>query len=73
MNLCCCRGKAGKLQGNLAGCLAVLKGTPTTYNKDFQEVGGVSGTHVHCRAIYCTPNFMQYYHAPAHLRLTYCT
>lgn len=35
---CCCRGKAGKLQGNLAGCLAVLKGTPTTYNKDFQEV-----------------------------------
>jgi argininosuccinate lyase len=32
------RGKAGKLQGNLAGCMAVLKGTPTTYNKDFQEV-----------------------------------
>lgn len=29
-------GKAGKLQGNLAGVLAVLKGTPTTYNKDFQ-------------------------------------
>jgi argininosuccinate lyase len=32
------RGKAGKLQGNLSGCLAVLKGTPTTYNKDFQEI-----------------------------------
>jgi hypothetical protein len=32
-----CRGKAGKLQGNLAGVMAVLKGTPTTYNKDFQE------------------------------------
>ncbi|KAF6254982.1 argininosuccinate lyase [Scenedesmus sp. NREL 46B-D3] len=31
------RGKAGKLQGNLAGVMAVLKGTPTTYNKDFQE------------------------------------
>jgi hypothetical protein len=35
------RGKAGKLQGNLAGCLAVLKGTPTTYNKDLQEVGDI--------------------------------
>jgi argininosuccinate lyase len=36
---CCvsCRGKAGKLQGNLMGVMAVLKGTPTTYNKDFQE------------------------------------
>jgi hypothetical protein len=32
-----CRGKAGKLQGNLMGVMAVLKGTPTTYNKDFQE------------------------------------
>jgi argininosuccinate lyase len=31
------RGKAGKMQGNLAGVMAVLKGTPTTYNKDFQE------------------------------------
>eukprot|EP00878_Enallax_costatus_P011047 GHUV01011539.1.p1 GENE.GHUV01011539.1~~GHUV01011539.1.p1 ORF type:complete len:501 (+),score=129.31 GHUV01011539.1:1634-3136(+) len=31
------RGKGGKLQGNLAGVMAVLKGTPTTYNKDFQE------------------------------------
>lgn len=39
MLLCCasCRGKGGKLQGNLAGVMAVLKGTPTTYNKDFQE------------------------------------
>ena len=30
------RGKAGRLQGNLAGMLAVLKSTPTTYNKDLQ-------------------------------------
>ena len=32
------RGKAGRAQGNLAGLLAVMKGAPTTYNKDFQEV-----------------------------------
>lgn len=32
------RGKSGRLLGNLTGTLAVLKGTPTTYNKDFQEV-----------------------------------
>jgi argininosuccinate lyase len=25
------------MQGNLSGVLAVLKGTPTTYNKDNQE------------------------------------
>lgn len=31
------RGKAGRVQGNLAGVLAVVKGTPTTYNKDLQE------------------------------------
>ena len=31
-----CRGKAGRVQGNLAGVMAVIKGTPTTYNKDFQ-------------------------------------
>ena len=31
------RGKAGRLQGNLAGLLATMKGAPTTYNKDFQE------------------------------------
>ena len=31
------RGKAGRLLGNLTGTLAVLKGTPSTYNKDFQE------------------------------------
>ncbi|KAL4446257.1 hypothetical protein ABPG77_003064 [Micractinium sp. CCAP 211/92] len=31
------RGKGGKLIGNLTGMLAVLKGAPTTYNKDFQE------------------------------------
>ena len=30
------RGKAGRLTGNLAGIMAVMKGTPTTYNKDFQ-------------------------------------
>lgn len=35
------RGKAGRCQGNLAGLLAVMKGAPTTYNKDFQEVRGV--------------------------------
>jgi len=35
---CCqCRGKGGKLQGNLVGALAVIKGTPLTYNKDLQE------------------------------------
>ncbi|CAK0772145.1 glutamate N-acetyltransferase [Coccomyxa viridis] len=31
------RGKAGRAQGNLTGLLAVMKGAPTTYNKDFQE------------------------------------
>lgn len=31
------RGKAGRLQGNLAGMMAVMKSAPTTYNKDFQE------------------------------------
>ena len=31
------RGKGGRLVGNLAGLLAVIKGTPTTYNKDLQE------------------------------------
>ena len=31
------RGKAGRIQGNLAGILATVKNTPTTYNKDFQE------------------------------------
>lgn len=30
------RGKAGRVQGNLMGVMAVMKGTPTTYNKDFQ-------------------------------------
>ncbi len=30
------RGKAGRVQGSMAGTLAVMKGTPTTYNKDFQ-------------------------------------
>ena len=29
------RGKAGRLQGALAGMMAVMKGAPTTYNKDF--------------------------------------
>ena len=36
------RGKAGRAQGNLAGLLAVMKGAPTTYNKDFQEVSSHS-------------------------------
>lgn len=27
------RGKGGKMVGNLAGIMAVIKGTPTTYNK----------------------------------------
>ena len=31
------RGKAGRLIGTLTGFMAVMKGTPTTYNKDFQE------------------------------------
>jgi argininosuccinate lyase len=31
------RGKAGRQIGTLTGLLCILKGTPTTYNKDFQE------------------------------------
>ena len=31
------RGKAGRLLGNVAGILAVLKGLPTGYNRDLQE------------------------------------
>lgn len=31
------RGKAGRTLGSLAGILTVVKGTPTTYNKDLQE------------------------------------
>ena len=31
------RGKVGRLNGSLVTLLTVLKGTPTTYNKDFQE------------------------------------
>jgi argininosuccinate lyase len=31
------RGKAGRLIGNLMGLLTVLKGLPSTYNKDLQE------------------------------------
>ncbi len=31
------RGKSGRLIGNLTGFLAVLKGLPSTYNKDMQE------------------------------------
>ncbi|XP_063613160.1 argininosuccinate lyase-like [Penaeus indicus] len=31
------RGKAGTLAGNLCGFLTVLKGLPSTYNKDLQE------------------------------------
>jgi argininosuccinate lyase len=31
------RGKTGRLIGNLAGLLAMLKGLPTGYNKDLQE------------------------------------
>lgn len=31
------RGKAGRLIGDLTGLLAVLKGLPSTYNKDLQE------------------------------------
>jgi len=31
------RGKAGSLQGSLTSLLAIIKGLPTTYNKDLQE------------------------------------
>lgn len=31
------RGKSGRLLGNLAGLLALLKGLPTGYNRDLQE------------------------------------
>ena len=37
-----CRGKAGRVQGNMAGLLAVVKGTPTTYNKDLQASPGIA-------------------------------
>jgi argininosuccinate lyase len=48
------RGKAGKAQGNLAGLLAIMKGAPTTYNKDFQEVPTcVSSLNVLVHANYC--------------------
>ena len=32
------RGKGGRMVGNMAGLMAVVKGTPTTYNKDLQEI-----------------------------------
>ena len=35
------RGKAGVAVGNLTGILAVIKGTPLTYNKDLQEAWGL--------------------------------
>jgi argininosuccinate lyase len=31
------RGKAGRIQGRTVGLMMTLKGTPSTYNKDFQE------------------------------------
>lgn len=31
------RGKTGRVYGNLMGILTVIKGTPMTYNKDYQE------------------------------------
>merc|ERR1712153_183240 len=31
------RGKSGRVCGGLSGFLTVMKGTPTTYNKDMQE------------------------------------
>ncbi len=31
------RGKTGRVVGSLTGLLTTLKGTPSTYNKDFQE------------------------------------
>jgi argininosuccinate lyase len=47
------------MQGNLAGALAVVKGTPTTYNKDFQEVGLVQCRllHLHPGALGLGPGF----------------
>ena len=47
------RGKAGRAQGNLAGLLAVMKGAPTTYNKDFQEV--MYNPNSCCKAVPLTP------------------
>ena len=41
------RGKAGRLQGNLAGMMAVMKSAPTTYNKDFQEAWEVGTASPH--------------------------
>lgn len=31
------RGKSGRVFGQMAGFMMTLKGTPSTYNKDFQE------------------------------------
>ena len=31
------RGKAGRFLGNCVGLMGAIKGTPSTYNKDFQE------------------------------------
>jgi hypothetical protein len=45
------RGKSGRLMGTLTGFMCVMKGTPTTYNKDFQEAG-VSLTPGGCQVGY---------------------
>ena len=37
------RGKGGRLIGNLTGMMAVVKGTPTTYNKARLGGGGWGG------------------------------
>ncbi|KAF5839870.1 L-Aspartase-like protein [Dunaliella salina] len=41
------RGKAGRMQGNLAGVMCVMKGAPTTYNKDFQVGFLAMISHLH--------------------------
>jgi argininosuccinate lyase len=47
------RGKAGRLTGNLAGIMAVMKGTPTTYNKDFQACCLLRELRNSTNAAYC--------------------
>ncbi len=51
------RGKGGKLIGNLTGMMAVIKGTPTTYNKARSKAQSCSipqeGASCHQLALNC--------------------
>lgn len=69
------RGKGGKLIGNLTGMMAVLKGTPTTYNKaswlprgpaggPVAAGGGYSRARGHCLTGPCHPGPSPVAHPP---------